>query len=91
MSPLVDVQRTASNAYTYRVSAGGAQPAADGATFESLEHCLFDAAASLDHYFPSVKLNLDGRFIGQYATLTLRRHASMVAHTIRKNLPPALA
>jgi len=86
MNPLVDVQRTAPDAYTYRVSAGGAQAAGDGGTFPSLEHCLFDAAASLDHYFPSVQVNLNGHFIGQYATLMLRRHASVVAHTIRENL-----
>ena len=91
MKPLVDVHRTATNVYTYCVSTGRADAASDGGSFESLAHCLFDAAASLVHYFPSVSLNLDGRFIGQYATLTLRRHPSMVARTIQKSLPAALS
>lgn len=91
MKPLVQVQSLASNAYTYRISAVGAPAAGDGGTFESLERCLFDAGASLDQYFASVELNLDGLFIGQYATRALRRHPSIVAQRIRQHFLPVIA
>jgi hypothetical protein len=88
MKPLVHVQRIASNAYSYRISAAGAQAMGDSVTFDSLERCLFDAGASLDQYFASVELKLDGLFIGQYATLALRRQPSAVAQRIRQHFQP---
>ena len=91
MKPLVHVQRIASNAYSYRISAAGAQATGDSVTFDSLERCLFDAGASLDQYFASVELKLDGLFIGQYATLALRRHPSVVAQRIRQHFQPVRA
>lgn len=91
MKPLVHVQRIASNAYTYRISATGAHAAGDSATFDSLERCLFDAGASLDQYFTSVELKLDGLFIGQYATRALRSHPTVVAQRIRQHFHPAPA
>jgi len=91
MKPLVHVQRIASNAYTYRVSATGAQATGDSATFDSLERCLFDAGASLDRYFASVELKLDGLFIGQYATQALRAHPTVVAQRIRQHFHPVAA
>ncbi len=90
MKPLVHVQRIASNAYTYRISADGAlSPEEDSVTFESLERCLFDAGASLDQYFSAVELKLDGLFIGQYATHALRTHPTAVAQRIRQHFHPA--
>ena len=93
MKPLVHVQRIASNAYTYRISANGPLTEGDSATFDSLERCLFDAGASLDHYFSSVELKLDGLFIGQYATHALRSHPTAVAQRIRQHfhIAPARA
>jgi hypothetical protein len=88
MKPLVQVQRIAQDAYVYRVSITGARAAGDSGTFESLEHCLFDAGASLDQYFSSVELNLDGLFIGQYPTGVLRRHPSVVAQRILQHFRP---
>lgn len=88
MKPLVQVLRLASNAYTYRISADGAPSAGDGGIFDTLERCLFDAGASLDQYFASVELNLDGLFIGQYATRALRRHPGVVAQRIRQHFLP---
>ncbi|MBS0341888.1 MAG: hypothetical protein JSS56_15300 [Proteobacteria bacterium] len=89
MKPLVHVQRIAANAYTYRISTNGVQAGDDSATFDSLERCLFDAGASLDHYFASVELKLDGLFIGQYATQVLRSQPSVVAQRIRQHFHPA--
>ena len=89
MKPLVHVQRIASNAYTYRISTHGDQASDDSATFDSLERCLFDAGASLDQYFASVELKLDGLFIGQYATQALRSHPTVVAQRIRQHFHPA--
>lgn len=89
MKPLVHVQRIAANAYTYRISTNGALRAEDdSATFESLERCLFDAGASLDRYFASVELKLDGLFIGQYATHSLRTHPTALAQRIRQHFQP---
>jgi len=91
MKPLVHVQRIATNAYTYRISATGPMAQGDSATFDSLERCLFDAGASLDQYFPSVELKLDGLFIGQYATCALRSHPIAVAQRIRQHFHPVPA
>ena len=89
MKPLVHVQRITKNAYTYRISNNGVQAGDDSATFDSLERCLFDAGASLDHYFSSVELKLDGLFIGQYTTKALRSHPTVVAQRIRQHFHPA--
>ncbi|MDM0045937.1 hypothetical protein QTH91_15725 [Variovorax dokdonensis] len=85
MKPLVHVQRLEKNAYTYDVSAFGNLTAGDGVTFESLELCLFDAAASLDQYFANVELQLDGRPIGPCATRTMRRDPACVAQRMRRH------
>ena len=81
MKPLIEIQRVAPNAFSYRISAfvPGAQEAGDSGTFESLDQCLFDAGASLGHYFTRVELNLDGLFVGSYATEALCRNPRLVA------------
>ncbi|HYP83642.1 hypothetical protein [Variovorax sp.] len=86
MKPLVHIQCVAANAYTYQITANGAQAAGDSGTFDSLEHCLFDAGASLDQYFANVELKLDGRHIGQYATCALRRDPCVVAQRMRRHV-----
>ena len=86
MKPLVHVHRLDQNAYTYHVSAFGSRTPGDGGTFESLELCLFDAAASLDHYFANVELKLDGRPIGPCATGTMRRDPACVAQRMRRHI-----
>jgi hypothetical protein len=91
MKPLVEIRSTGANAYTYRISAfvADAQEAGDSGTFESLEHCLFDAGRALGEYFANVELNLDGLFMGNCATDALRREPQAVALRIRQYLLPA--
>jgi hypothetical protein len=91
MKPLIEIRRVAPNAFTYRISAfvADAEEAGDSGTFESLEHCLFDAGASLGHYFDSVELNVDGLFVGSYPLDALRRHPKRVAQRIQQHFQPA--
>jgi len=91
MKPLVEIRRVATDAYAYRISAHGAeaQDSAESGAFTSLEQCLFDAGASLDHYFTRVELNLEGMFIGACSTDALRRNAKAVAQRIRQHFQPA--
>jgi hypothetical protein len=91
MKPLVEIQRAGSNAFTYRIRAfvAGAKEAGDSGTFESLARCLFDAGASLGHYFDSVELNVDGLFVGSYPVDALRRQPKRVAQRIQQHFQPA--
>jgi hypothetical protein len=91
MKPLVEIQRVASNAFSYRISAfvAGAGPVGDSGTFESLAFCLFDAGASLGPYFASVELNVDGLFVGSYPIDALCRHPKRLAQRIQQHFQPA--
>lgn len=93
MKPVIEVHSVGSDAYTYRISAfaAGAATGGDYGTFASLEQCLFDAGASLGQYFTRVELNLNGLFIGQYATESLRRNPKVVAQRMRQHFQPAQA
>ena len=89
MKPLIEIQRIATDAYVYRINANSADAQDTGCTFASLEQCLFDAGASLDHYFPRVEINFEGMFLGACATaFGLLRRAS-VAQAPR-NMPSKL-
>ncbi|MET0542479.1 MAG: hypothetical protein ABWZ88_12045 [Variovorax sp.] len=91
MRPVVELQRFGTDAYGYQVRAFArdTKAASDSGVFPSLEHCLFDAGASLDNYFTSVEINLEGLRIGPCRTESLRRHPSNVAQRIRQHLRPA--
>jgi hypothetical protein len=91
MRPVVELQRFGTDGYGYQVRAfaRATRLASDSGIFASLEHCLFDAGASLDNYFSSVLLNLDGLHIGPCRTDSLRRHPANVAMRIRQHFRPA--
>ena len=73
MKPLIDIHRQAPNGFTYRISARGTDGVDGGAAFDTIERCLFDAAASLGHYFPRVDVRFEGGLLGSCAIDTLRR------------------
>jgi len=90
MKPLVELHRIGTDAYGYRISALGidtTEKSGSGA-FDSLEHCLFDAGASLGHYFERVELNLEGLFMGSYTTDALRRNPKAVAQRMKQHFQP---
>ncbi|RZL89127.1 MAG: hypothetical protein EOP82_20735 [Variovorax sp.] len=89
MKPLIEIHRIAADAYSYRISADGANAQESGSAFESLERCLFDAGASLGHYFPRVEVNFEGMFLGSCATDALRRQPKAVAQRIEQHFQPA--
>ncbi len=93
MKPLVEIHRIGTDAYGYRISAHGIDgPEKSGSgAFDSLEHCLFDAGASLGTYFARVELNLEGMFFGSCTTDVLRRNPKGVAQRIRQHFQPAPA
>jgi hypothetical protein len=91
MKPLIEIHRIGTDAYGYRISALGSdghEKSGSGA-FGSLEHCLFDAGASLGTYFSRVELNLEGLFLGSCATDMLRSNPKGVAQRIRQHFKPA--
>jgi len=89
MKPLIEIQRVGSDAYSYRISTLGAEASEqDSGAFESLEHCLLDAGASLGSYFASVEMNFEGMFLGSCATDALRRNAKGVAQRIAQHYQP---
>jgi hypothetical protein len=89
MKPLIEIHRIGPDAYSYRISAGGAAAREAGSAFESLERCLFDAGASLGHYFARVEVNFEGMFLGSCATDALRRNPKGVAQRIAQHYQPA--
>ncbi|MBT2320997.1 hypothetical protein J7E62_01320 [Variovorax paradoxus] len=91
MKPLIEIHRIGTDAYGYHISALGTDAEAQGGSgaFDSLEHCLFDAGASLGHYFARVELNLEGMFLGSCSTDMLRRNPKGVAQRIRQHFQPA--
>lgn len=89
MKPLIEIRRIAADAYYYRISAQGFEPQDAGGTFTSLEQCLFDAGASLNHYFASVEMNFEGMFLGACATEALRANPKAVAQRIEQHFQPA--
>jgi len=89
MKPLIGIQRIATDAYVYRINAKSADAQDTGCTFASLEQCLFDAGASLDHYFPRVEINFEGMFLGACATDALRSNPKAVAQRIEQHFQPA--
>jgi hypothetical protein len=91
MKPLIEIQRVGSDAYSYRISTLGAEASEQeqgSGAFESLEHCLLDAGASLGSYFSSVEMNFEGMFLGSCATDALRRNAKGVAQRIAQHYQP---
>ena len=78
MKPLIDIRRQAPSGFTYRISARGAD-GVDGGAFDTIERCLYDAAASLGHYFPRVDVRFEGGLLGSCATDTLRRAPQTIA------------
>ncbi|VTU39203.1 hypothetical protein [Variovorax sp. PBL-E5] len=93
MKPLIEIHRIGPGGYAYRISALGsdAQESGESGTFDSLARCLFDAGASLDHYFARVDLKLEGMFIGACTTDVLRRDPQAVARRIQQHFQPASA
>ena len=89
MKPLIEIHRIGTDAYAYRVNAKGADAQDPGCAFPSLEQCLFDAGASLDHYFPRVEINFEGMFLGACATESLRSHPKALAQRIEQHFQPA--
>ncbi|MEJ7686366.1 MAG: hypothetical protein WKG52_04855 [Variovorax sp.] len=90
MKPLIEIHRIGSDAFGYRISAQGADTQdSDSAIFDSLEHCLLDAGASLGDYFPRAELNFEGMFLGACDTAALRRTPRDVAQRIQQHCQPA--
>lgn len=73
MKPLIDIRRYEPTGFTYCISARGVDGVDGGAAFDTIERCLFDAAASLGHYFPRVDVRFEGGLLGSCAIDTLRR------------------
>ncbi|MGJ7511585.1 hypothetical protein [Variovorax sp. GT1P44] len=86
---MIEIQRIGTDAYVYRVNAKGADAQDAGCTFASLAQCLFDAGASLDHYFPRVEINFEGMFLGACDTEALRSNPKAVAQRIEQHYQPA--
>jgi hypothetical protein len=72
--PHLEIRRVASNFYTYSVHSGDPTAVHSEDSLESLEHCLTDAADSLGHYFPSVRVSLDGQDLGNYSVQRLQQN-----------------
>jgi hypothetical protein len=89
MKPLIEIRRARTGAYSYRISVQGSDAQEDGATFASLEQCVRDAGASLDRYFESVEMKLDGMFLGACATEVLRNNPKAVAQRFQQHFQPA--
>ena len=89
MKPLIEIHRVGADAFSYRISAQGAAAQESGSAFDSLERCLFDAGASLGHYFPRVEVNYEGMFLGACTTAALRSNPKGVAQRITQHYPAA--
>jgi hypothetical protein len=85
MKPLIDIRRHEPTGFTYRISALGADGVDGGAAFDTIERCLFDAAASLGHYFPKVDVRFEGGLTGSCAIDTLRRAPQSIVALISRH------
>ncbi|MDM0115835.1 hypothetical protein QTI66_27045 [Variovorax sp. J22R133] len=79
MQPHLEIRRIGAEFFAYSVRAGRAPARHGEEDLASLEHCLNDAGDSLGHYFPAVKVSLDGLFLGSYDIGQLLRNPTGLA------------
>ena len=79
MQPHLEIRRIGPEFFAYSVRAGRAPARHGEEDLGSLEHCLNDAGNSLGHYFPAVKVSLDGLFLGSYDIEQLLRNSNRLA------------
>ncbi len=85
MKPQINILRIGPDAFTYRIGARGASGVEAGSAFRTIEYCLFDAGASLGHYFQQVDIHFEDGFLGSWATDALRRDPQSIAARIRRH------
>lgn len=72
MDPILDIRCVRAELFTYSLRAPGQPPRLVDDFYGPMEHCLYDAADALHHYFDRVELQLAGASLGTVALAQLR-------------------